>query len=95
MSSRNPGRWNHIYSDDNTRGEQNEHGTELGGAKPQKTNVIYRGGATEAVYGLGMMGAWVYYLTPVTSFWMGVLGILKGILWPAMLVYELLKFLNM
>jgi hypothetical protein len=62
---------------------------------PQRTKVIYRGGATEAVYGLGLIGAWVYYLTQATTFWMGALGILKGIFWPAMLVYELLKFLNM
>jgi len=61
----------------------------------QKTRVIYRGGASEAVYGLGLIGAWVYYLTHATTFWMGALGILKGLFWPAMMVYELLKFLNM
>jgi len=67
----------------------------LGVQVPQKTKVIYRGGTSEAVYGLGLIGAWVYYLTQATTFWMGALGLLKGIFWPAMLVYELFKFLNM
>lgn len=45
------------------------------------------------LYGLGFIGAVIYYLQTATSFWMGVLGILKAIVWPAFLVYELLKFL--
>jgi hypothetical protein len=61
----------------------------------RKSQTGYRRGASDAVYGFGLIGAWVYYLTHATTFWMGVLGILKGIIWPAMLVYELLKFLNM
>ena len=63
--------------------------------KVQKQRVVYRGGASDAVYGFGLIGAWVYYISHATTFWMGVLGILKGIVWPAMLVYELMKFLNM
>jgi hypothetical protein len=61
----------------------------------RKQKVIYRGSSSEAVYGLGLIGAWVYYLTHATSIWMGVLGILKGVFWPAVLVYELMKFLKM
>jgi hypothetical protein len=61
----------------------------------QRTKVIYRGASSAPVYGLGLIGAWVYYLGLATTFWMGVLGFLKGIVWPAMLVYELLKYLNM
>lgn len=57
--------------------------------------MVRQGGGSEAVYGLGLIGAWVYYLSHATTFWMGVLGFLKGIVWPAMLVYELMKFLNM
>lgn len=60
----------------------------------RKPKVIYRG-ASQAVYGLGMIGAWVYYFTHAATFWVGVLGFLKGIVWPAMLVYEFMKFLNM
>ncbi len=62
--------------------------------KPQ-TQVRYRGGTSEAVYGFGLIGAWVYYLSHATTFWIGVLGIFKGIFWPAVLVYEVLKHLGM
>jgi hypothetical protein len=58
-----------------------------------KTN--YRGSASDAVYGFGLIGAWVYYLGHATTFGMGLLGILKGIVWPAMLVYEALKYLHL
>jgi hypothetical protein len=44
---------------------------------------------------LGLIGAWIYYLSHAGTFWMGVLGILKGFVWPAMLVYELMKYLGM
>ena len=63
--------------------------------KHPKQKVVYRGGASEAVYGFGLFGAWFYYLTHAATFWLGALGILKGIFWPAMLVYELLKYLHM
>ena len=51
-------------------------------------------GAGSGVYGLGVIGAAIYYLGLAQSFWTGVLGILKALVWPAMLVYELLKFLH-
>ena len=47
-----------------------------------------------AVYGLGFIGAAVYYISTATGFWMGVLGFLKALVWPAFLVFELLKFLG-
>ncbi len=47
-----------------------------------------------AVYGIGFIGAVVYYIVHATSFWMGVLGFLKAIVWPAILVYEALKNLG-
>jgi hypothetical protein len=64
------------------------------GQKAEKQKV-YRGGGSEAVYGLGLIGAWVYYISTATTFWMGLLGIFKGIFWPAVLVYEFLKFLQL
>ena len=48
-----------------------------------------------AVYGLGFIGAAIYYISTSNSFWIGVLGILKAIVWPAFLVYDLLRFLGM
>ncbi|MEW6404685.1 MAG: hypothetical protein AB1649_23045 [Chloroflexota bacterium] len=65
------------------------------GQENRKPKVIYRGGASQAVYGLGLLGAWFYYLTHAATIWMGLLGILKGIFWPAIVVYELMKFLGM
>ena len=61
----------------------------------QKTKVVYKGAASAPIYGLGMIGAWVYYISHATTFWLGVLGIFKGIFWPAMLVYEAMKYLGM
>jgi hypothetical protein len=46
---------------------------------------------SNAVYGLGFIGAVIYFLSTSTGFWMGVLGILKAIVWPAFLVFQLLK----
>jgi hypothetical protein len=48
-----------------------------------------------AVYGLGFIGAAVYYIVHAAGFWMGVLGFLKALVWPALLVYEALKHLAM
>ena len=44
-----------------------------------------------AVYGVGIIGAAVYYISVATGFWVGVLGVLKALVWPAFLVYEALK----
>ncbi|HEX6891033.1 MAG TPA: hypothetical protein VF141_10070 [Chryseolinea sp.] len=51
-------------------------------------------GPNSAVYGLGFIGAVIYYVSTATGFWMGVLGILKAFVWPAFLVYEALKTLQ-
>lgn len=48
-----------------------------------------------AIYGLGFIGSLVYYISTATSFGTGVVGILKSIVWPAFLVFELFKFLGM
>jgi hypothetical protein len=51
-------------------------------------------GSGGALYGLGFLGALVYYITTATSLIGGVLGVIKAILWPAFLVYGLLKFIG-
>ncbi|MFH1972433.1 MAG: hypothetical protein ABIJ18_03055 [archaeon] len=51
-------------------------------------------GCTGALYGLGFIGSAIYYVSTATGFWMGVLGILKSLVWPAFLVFEALKFLG-
>ena len=44
-----------------------------------------------AVYGLGLIGALIYYIQQADSFWDGIVGILQAIVWPAFLVYKLLE----
>jgi hypothetical protein len=51
-------------------------------------------GGMSALYGLGFLGAAVYYIRAADSFWGGVGGFLKAIVWPAFLVYEALKALG-
>ncbi|HSV88772.1 MAG TPA: hypothetical protein VLH61_09030 [Bacteroidales bacterium] len=47
-----------------------------------------------AVYGLGLIGAAIYFISTATGFWMGVLGFLKAIVWPVFMVYEAFKYLG-
>jgi hypothetical protein len=51
-------------------------------------------GGGDAVYGLGLIGALIYFIQHAPNFWMGVLGVLKAIVWPAFVVYQLLSFLK-
>jgi hypothetical protein len=51
-------------------------------------------GCGSAVYGLGFVGAVIYYVSTADGFWQGFLGVLKAIVWPALLVYEMLKSLG-
>ena len=45
-------------------------------------------GGGDAVYGLGLIGALVYYWQQADSFGQHVLGILEALVWPAFLVYH-------
>ena len=45
-------------------------------------------------YGLGVLGAAIYFISTATSFWGGVFGLLKALVWPAIVVFEVLKFLG-
>ena len=42
------------------------------------------------VYGLGFVGAAIFYIQQATGFWGGVVGVLKAIVWPAFLIHKLL-----
>jgi hypothetical protein len=55
---------------------------------------IQQHGPNSAVYGLGLIGAVIYFVSNATTLWMGVLGVLKALVWPAFLVYEALKVLH-
>lgn len=58
--------------------------------KEKKNRNCNKTHSSDAVYGLGLIGAAVYYISIATSFWGGVLGFLKALVWPAFLVYEVL-----
>ena len=44
-------------------------------------------GTSGAVYGLGFIGAAIYFIAHAAGFWMGVWGFVKAMLWPAFFVY--------
>jgi hypothetical protein len=58
-----------------------------------------KGGVASAqcggAYGLGFIAAAVYYIQHAGSFWAGVVGILKALVWPAFLVYKAMEFFKM
>ncbi len=52
------------------------------------TNNAQKNASAGAVYGLGFIGAAIYFISTATGFWVGVLGFLKAIVWPVFLVYH-------
>jgi hypothetical protein len=51
-------------------------------------------GCKGAIYGLGLIGAAIYYISEATGFWVGVLGFLKAVVWPVFVILELLRYLG-
>jgi phage-related protein len=60
--------------------------------KHQFSNKVAQQSST--VYGLGLIGAIIYFIHTATSFWMGAFGIIKAIVWPAILVYKIFDYLK-
>lgn len=52
------------------------------------------GGDSGMIYFLGVVGALFYFLKGVTEFSAILLGIGKAIVWPALLMFELLSYLK-
>ena len=48
--------------------------------------------SSDAVYGLGIIGAAIYFISNATTFWAGALGVIKAIFWPAFIVYQAFTF---
>lgn len=48
-----------------------------------------------AIYGLGMIGALIYFMQHANSFLTVIYGIVKAIFWPAVVVYKVLELLNL
>lgn len=53
------------------------------------------GGGSCPIYGIGVIGALVYYLQGVSGFMNILTGVAKAVFWPAVLMYELLSFLQL
>lgn len=45
-----------------------------------------KGANSNTVYALGVVGSLVYYIQHANSFGAGLIGVLKALVWPAMLV---------
>lgn len=49
-------------------------------------------GTSEITYALGFIGAAIYYIQTASGIIAGLIGLLKAVVWPAILVYEALSF---
>lgn len=47
-----------------------------------------------AIYGIGVIGALIYYLQHATSILDGIVGIIYAVFWPAVVVYNVLGILK-
>jgi hypothetical protein len=57
-------------------------------AKKVASNESASGGA---VYGLGFVGALIYFIQAADGFWEILLAFLQAMVWPAYIVYKLLE----
>ncbi|MBN2454367.1 hypothetical protein JXB11_02370 [Candidatus Woesearchaeota archaeon] len=60
----------------------------------RKVRCVPKGGGSGFAYFLGMIGSAVYYVGQAEGFWSIVVALLKAIVWPAFVVYDLLKFIG-
>lgn len=69
--------------------------TDTPSSTPQRPVVkhVYRNGG-DAIYAVGILGAAVYFIQHSTTFWMGALGLIKAVFWPALFVYRVLEMLK-
>jgi hypothetical protein len=61
---------------------------------PQPKQITVHNSNGGAVYSIGMVGAWVFFFQRAKTNEEKVKAFLKGLVWPAYLVYELFKFLT-
>jgi hypothetical protein len=62
--------------------------------KDEKVNVRVQGGSSGAVYGLGLIGACIYYISRGTTPQEKAMGFLKALVWPVFVVKGVLEFLE-
>ena len=54
-----------------------------------------KNGTLGTLYGMAMIGAVVYFVRHAATFNAGVFGVVKGLFWPAVLMYKFLEYLKM
>ena len=59
-----------------------------------KEKNMKKSGGCGAIYGMGFLGALVYFMQHATGFWAVILGIFKAIFWPGMILYKVLEMLK-
>ena len=62
--------------------------------EPRRPAARVQGGGSDAVYAIGLIGAWVYYFKRATTSQERIQAFFKGLVWPAFLIYELFVFLE-
>jgi len=62
--------------------------------KKERKKSFDRHTTDSALYFFGFIGAAIYYISTASTFWIGVIGFLKAMIWPAFLVFEALKYLG-
>ena len=60
-----------------------------------KDQIKKAGNRGSVLYGMGFIGAVIYFINHAMSFWAGVLGIIKAIFWPAFVIYKVLELLKL
>lgn len=68
--------------------------TSPAGNRQHKGRGVQGGGSSGGIYFMGFIGALIYFIQHSTSFKGGVLGFLKALVWPGVLVYKLAEFLK-
>ncbi len=59
-----------------------------------RPTVIHAGSGSDSVYGIGLIGAWIYYFKRATTNQERIQAFFKGFIWPATLVHDLFVFLE-
>jgi hypothetical protein len=63
--------------------------------QPKDVDVkVHTSSGSGGVYGIGLIGAWVFYFQRAQTTEERVKAFFKGLAWPAFMVYDLFKFLE-
>lgn len=63
---------------------------DFGGGNTARNTSVWGGS-----YGITIIGAAVYFIGHAPTFWAGVLGFFKALVWPTFVVYKVLEQLNL